>query len=72
MTRLPEKGGRRMSLQHAATLRKITEKLGPQPRRSLSAMTDYGLSDAEIGRYYGLKSTSIARLRRALGVERPF
>lgn len=39
--------------------------LGPMPRASLSAMVDYGLSDAEIGRYYGLPAATVTRLRAA-------
>jgi len=39
--------------------------LGQMPRASLSAMVDYGLSDTEIGRYYGLSSATITRLRTA-------
>ena len=37
----------RLPLRHAATLNKITEKLGPMPREGLQAMTDYGLSRSD-------------------------
>ncbi|MEI4196847.1 hypothetical protein [Roseovarius sp. E0-M6] len=43
----------------------IAEMLGDMPRASLSAMVDYGLSDSEIGKYYGLSSATIRRLRTA-------
>ncbi|WP_439150238.1 hypothetical protein [Sulfitobacter sp.] len=60
----------RLSLRHAATLNKIAEKLGPMPREALQAMTDYGLNDVEIARYYGIDADAISRLRRIFGTVR--
>ena len=54
---------KRLPLRHEATLKKITEKLGPMPRESLQAMTGYGLNDVEIARYYGIDADAISRLR---------
>jgi hypothetical protein len=51
---------------HAYILRKI----GPMPRRALTALQDYGLDDDEIARYLGLSCASLGRLRRTLGVRR--
>jgi len=42
---------------------RILEALGPMPARVLAAMVDYGLSDDEIGRYYGLPDNIIMTLR---------
>lgn len=39
------------------------DALGPMPGAALAAMVDYGLSDAEIGRYYGLPPQMITILR---------
>ena len=47
---------------------RVIERLGPMPAGSLRAMVDYGLSDAEIGRYYGVSILSIQRLRTAFGI----
>lgn len=44
----------------------IMSKLGPMPDASLRAMTEYGLSDQEIGTYFGLTPSTIRRLRRTL------
>jgi hypothetical protein len=41
----------------------ILDALGPMPGEALAAMVDYGLSDAEIARYYGLSIDLIAILR---------
>ncbi|WP_101068539.1 hypothetical protein [Roseovarius salinarum] len=46
--------------------RRLAEKLGPAPAATLRAMTDYGLTDREIARYFGLTPSTAARLRRAL------
>ena len=55
------------SEEHVPTTeaKSIAEMLGQMPRASLSAMVDYGLSDTEIGKYYGLSSATITRLRTA-------
>lgn len=58
--RFPE----RIAHQH----RVVTEKLGPVPAESLRAMTDYGLTNREIARYFGLTVSSVSRLRRVLRV----
>jgi hypothetical protein len=49
----------------------IVRKLGPMPRRSLAALQDYGLDDADIARYLGLTCASVRRLCRTLGVDDP-
>ncbi len=46
----------------------IFELLGPCPAQSLQAMIDYGLNDAEIGRYYGIPAKTIECLRNAFGI----
>jgi hypothetical protein len=46
--------------------RLIRRKLGRLPDKSLDAMTDYGLNDHEIGRYFRMTTSSVRRLRRAL------
>lgn len=43
---------------------RILETLGPMPAEALAAMVDYGLSDAEIARYYALSPEVITTLRR--------
>ena len=47
----------------AARRRRIAETLGTAPRDSLAAMAGYGLSDDEIGRYYGLPPRAVTLLR---------
>ena len=56
--------------QHDATLRKMTEHMGPDPGASLAAMVDLGLSDIEIGRYYRISPATITRLRYAFNIMR--
>jgi len=46
----------------------LRRKLGRFPSKSLRAMLDYGLSDAEIGRYFAVTPSSVGRLRRVLVV----
>ena len=58
--RFPE----RIAHQH----RIVTKKLGPVPADSLQAMTDYGLTNREIARYFGLSVSSVSRLKRVLHV----
>lgn len=41
----------------------VIEALGPMPTEALVAMVDYGLNDAEIGRYFGISETAITNLR---------
>lgn len=48
---------------------RILDALGPMPAEVLAAMVDYGLSDTEIGRYYGLPDDMIATLRDAWGLD---
>ena len=50
--------------------RLIRQKLGPTPAASLEALYGYGLSDREVGRYYGITPSSIRRLSRTLDVDR--
>jgi hypothetical protein len=47
--------------------RLIRKKLGRVPDKSLDAMTDYGLDDHEIGRYFRVSTSSVRRLRRVFG-----
>ncbi|TVS00970.1 MAG: hypothetical protein EA407_13515 [Rhodobacteraceae bacterium] len=42
---------------------RVLQALGPMPAEALAAMVDYGLSDIEIGRYYGLPHDMITTLR---------
>ena len=42
----------------------ITGKLGPAPGESLRAMMAYGLTESEIGRYFGVTPSTIRRLKR--------
>ncbi|MEI4233686.1 hypothetical protein [Roseovarius sp. D22-M7] len=42
---------------------RIIEVLGPMPEEVLAAMVDYGLSDSEIGRYFGLSREVVTTLR---------
>lgn len=42
---------------------RILEVLGPMPAEALAAMADYGLSDAEMGRYFSLPSATLTALR---------
>lgn len=46
------------------------DRLGPYPGEALTAMVAYGLNDVEIGRYYGIASEAVLRLRRAWGIRR--
>ena len=48
--------------------RLILEKLGPMPQASLAAMAGYGLSEQEIGHYFGITPCSITRLKRVLHI----
>ena len=50
---------------NATKVETFERSLGPMPYMSLSAMVNYGLSDAEIGRYYALPAATIIRLRTA-------
>lgn len=45
----------------------VLEALGPMPAQSLRAMIDYGLTDQEIGRYYGLAPETITHLKSTFG-----
>ena len=42
----------------------LDHRLGPCPRRAVSALADLGLADAEIARYFLVDPEAIARLRR--------
>ena len=53
----------------AARRRRIAETLGSAPRESLAAMAGYGLSDDEIGRYYGLPPRAVTKLRTRWGID---
>ena len=51
---------------HAFTMEdayRILKVFGPMPGEALAAMVDYGLSDVEIARYYGLPHEMITTLR---------
>lgn len=45
-------------------LRTAAQKLGPYAATSLAVFVDLGLSDKEIGRYFGLPSSRIRQLCR--------
>ncbi|MCC6008798.1 MAG: hypothetical protein JJU40_14125 [Rhodobacteraceae bacterium] len=47
---------------------RVLEALGPMPSEALAAMVDYGLSDAEIGRYFKLPHYMITTLREHWGI----
>jgi len=49
--------------------RLIVGKLGPAPGASLRAMVGYGLSEKEIGRYFGVTPSSVRRLKRTLDID---
>lgn len=44
--------------------RRVVAALGPMPRETLSAMADYGMSDAEISRYFRISTCTVAALRQ--------
>lgn len=46
--------------------RLILRKLGPTPARALAAMKDYGLTDTEIARYYGVTPSTLRRIEIVL------
>lgn len=46
-------------------LRVSAQKLGPFAAANLAVFVDLGLSDDEIGRYFGLPSSRVSQLRRA-------
>ena len=48
----------------------IRRKLGPAPVESLEALYGYGLSDREVGRYFGITPSSVRRLNRTLDIDR--
>jgi len=48
---------------------RILNALGPMPAKVLTAMVDYGLSDDEIGCYYGLPHGMITALRDYWGID---
>lgn len=52
----------------AKDVRRVQEALGPMPREVLAAMVDYGLSDAEISRYFSLPRDLITILRLHWGI----
>jgi hypothetical protein len=39
------------------------DALGPYPREALAALVAYGLTDAEIARYHGLRPEAVSHLR---------
>ena len=69
MTRKPYKSVAGISETRVAQHQTILRKVGPMPRRSLAALHDYGLDDADIARYLGLTCASVRRLCRTLGVD---
>jgi DNA-binding NarL/FixJ family response regulator len=42
--------------------------LGPDPERALAALVGYGLSDADIARYHGLRKNTVRSLRLLWGI----
>ena len=69
MARKPYKAAGGISATRIAQHQTILRKVGPMPRRSLAALQDYGLDDADIARYLGLTCASVRRLCRTLGVD---
>jgi hypothetical protein len=49
----------------------VLEALGPMPAAALAAMVDYGLSDAEIARYYALAPEVVTTLRTYWRIDAP-
>jgi len=47
---------------------KILNKFGALPGEALRAMSDYGMNDTEIARYFGVTQSTVKRLRRTLPV----
>ena len=47
---------------------RVLAALGPMPGEALAAMVDYGLNDAEIGRYFDLPHDVITTLRQHWGI----
>lgn len=56
------------SIEGARLPKYLFERMGPDPAESLLAMVDYGLNDDEIGRYYGITSTTIRHFRSMFGI----
>lgn len=46
----------------------ISEKLGDDPSGMLHAMREYGLTDREVARYYGITPSSVRRLEHYFGI----
>ncbi|PXW68063.1 hypothetical protein C7964_104153 [Loktanella sp. PT4BL] len=44
-------------------LQKYVHTLGPTPKRCLEALSDLGLTDAEIGRYFRIPDNVVTQLR---------
>lgn len=42
--------------------RRVMIVLGPMPRATLNALVDYGMSDAEISRYFRLPTDTVSAL----------
>ncbi|WP_366658553.1 hypothetical protein [Fodinicurvata sp. EGI_FJ10296] len=57
-----------LSSGRAGRRHSITRKLGNMPDVALRAMRDYGLSDLDIARYYGLTLASVRRLSQLFSV----
>ncbi|PZX42066.1 hypothetical protein LY56_02359 [Roseinatronobacter thiooxidans] len=49
---------------------RMLEVFGPMPREALIAMTDYGMDDAEISRYFNVAPDTIVALRQHLNTVR--
>ncbi|MFO8126899.1 hypothetical protein [Yoonia sp.] len=45
-------------------LQKYLHVLGPTPKRCLETLADLGLSDSEIGRYFGMPAVFITQLHQ--------
>ena len=54
----------RLPLSARQDSQRLIEELGPMPREALTAMTDHGLSDVEIGRYFKLGRGTVTSLRQ--------
>jgi len=68
---MPTQDARQRSAPHAPDPKCAEDAgaaLGPRPREALGALLDYGLNDADIGRYFGLAQDTVAALRRTWGL----
>ncbi|GGC21304.1 hypothetical protein GCM10011363_42430 [Marivita lacus] len=58
----------RLPALRADDMKLVMEAMGPMPRKALTAMVDYGLSDVEISRYYSVPLAAVTSLRHHFGI----